>query len=101
MNEKGSSHVVFNSCTCNRSTGVRIREDRRRGSVVFIAAGADFEGTAACVGEDCKGISVSGEVDDTDDSPFDDGTTGSSGAEGVLPMGVSGGRGSTLRGAGR
>ena len=61
-------------------------------------AGAGVRGTDGQVDEDCVSFE---EGDDTDDSPFDDGTTGSSGAEGVLPIGVSLGRGSTLSVAGR
>ena len=77
---------------------VRTCEDRRTGSPVFVTVGAGVEVTGFCVDEDCVSVE---EGDDTDDSPFDDGTTGVSGAEGVLPIGVSLGRGSTLSVAGR
>ena len=47
--------------------------------------GADFRGV--------KDLGFGLSVDDPDISPFDDGTTGSVGAGGVLPMGVSRGSG--------
>ena len=65
---------------------MRTREERRTGSPVLVTVGAGLGRTDV---REVKDGGSDWEGDDTDDSPFDDGMTRVSGAEGVLPIGVS------------